>query len=596
MTLTMNKQIQTIKTWEILRVLWQHVMRYRTMAMVLLIATVAANILDLITPIFYKRFFDILAHSSFAPDDSKVQLLIGILVSVLMITLINWACSRVSAFINVHLEPHVMVDLERTSFHHLLRHSYQFFTDNFAGSLVRRIHRLSRAFEEIFDIFKESFLALFITIIGIIIVVYQRSPVIAGIILAWTLFFMIVNYSFARWKLKYDLARAAKDSESTGILSDALSNSVNISLFNGHDFEDGLFAKVTNELRGLRIFGWSLGEGSNSFQMIMMTGIEFAVMYEAVHFWQRGLLTIGDFALLQSYLIFLFGKLGDFRRIIRRLYESLADATEMVDILNTPHEIQDAKTAKPLVVTKGAIEFDHVTFSYHQTRTVLRDFNLKIKPREKVALVGPSGAGKSTIVKILLRFYDLDRGKILIDDQSVSRVTQDSLHDVVALVPQEPLLFHRTLMDNIRYGKRDASDEEVIEAAKKARCHEFIESSPQGYETYVGERGIKLSGGERQRIAIARAILKNTPILVLDEATSSLDSESESLIQGALHELMKNKTVIVIAHRLSTIMEMDRIVVMENGRVIDTGTHEALLKKGGLYQKLWEIQAGGFLP
>ncbi|MDP3793762.1 MAG: ATP-binding cassette domain-containing protein, partial [Candidatus Uhrbacteria bacterium] len=236
------------------------------------------------------------------------------------------------------------------------------------------------------------------------------------------------------------------------------------------------------------------------------------------------------------------------------------------------------------------------TFSYHQTRTVLRDFTLKIKPREKVALVGPSGAGKSTVVKILLRFYDLDRGKILIDGQTVARITQDSLHECFALVPQEPLLFHRTLMDNIRYGKRDAGDEEVIEAAKKARCHEFIKSSPQGYETYVGERGIKLSGGERQRIAIARAILKNAPILVLDEATSSLDSESESLIQDALHELMKNKTVIVIAHRLSTIMEMDRIVVMENGRVIDTGTHDTLLKKGGLYQKLWEIQAGGFLP
>ncbi|MDO8617433.1 MAG: ABC transporter ATP-binding protein [Candidatus Uhrbacteria bacterium] len=594
--MTLNNKIQTIKTREIFKVLWQHVMRYRTMVTVLFIATVAANILDLVTPIFYKRFFDVLAQSSLAPNDSRVTILIGILVSILTITLINWACSRVSAYINVYLEPRVMVDLERTSFHHLLRHSYQFFTDNFAGSLVRRIHRLSRAFEEIFDILKESFLAIFITVIGMIIVVYQRSPVIAGIIFGWTLFFIIINYSFARWKLKYDLARAAKDSESTGLLSDALTNSVNINLFNGHAFEDGLFAKVTGELRRLRVFGWSLGEGSNSFQMIMMIGIEFAVMYAAIHFWQRGLLTIGDFALLQSYLIFLFGKLGDFRRIIRHLYESLADATEMVEILNMPHEIQDAKNAKHLTVTKGAIEFEHVTFSYHQTRTVLRDFTLKIKPREKVALVGPSGAGKSTVVKILLRFYDLDRGKILIDGQTVARITQDSLHECFALVPQEPLLFHRTLMDNIRYGKRDAGDEEVIEAAKKARCHEFIESSPQGYETYVGERGIKLSGGERQRIAIARAILKNAPILVLDEATSSLDSESESLIQDALHELMKNKTVIVIAHRLSTIMEMDRIVVMENGRVIDTGTHDTLLKKGGLYQKLWEIQAGGFLP
>ncbi len=218
-----------------------------------------------------------------------------------------------------------------------------------------------------------------------------------------------------------------------------------------------------------------------------------------------------------------------------------------------------------------------------------------IAPGEKIALVGPSGAGKSTITKLLLRLYDINSGAIEIDGQNIAEVTQESLRNAIAFVPQEPVLFHRTLMENIRYGRRDATDAEVIDAAKKAHCHEFIAALPEGYNTYVGERGIKLSGGERQRVAIARAILKDAPILVLDEATSSLDSESEHLIQDALEVLMRGKTVIVIAHRLSTIMKMDRIVVLEGGQVVAEGTHEELLQQGGLYHKLWSIQAGGFI-
>jgi len=219
---------------------------------------------------------------------------------------------------------------------------------------------------------------------------------------------------------------------------------------------------------------------------------------------------------------------------------------------------------------------------------------LTIKGGEKLALVGPSGAGKTTITKLILRFYDVKNGAIEIDGQNISNITQESLRNAIAFVPQEPILFHRTLMENIRYGRRDASDEEVIMAAKKAHCHEFISTLPENYQTYVGERGVRLSGGERQRVAIARAILKNAPILVLDEATSSLDSESEALIQEALQILMQGKTVVVIAHRLSTIMKMDTIVVIEGGKIVAEGTHNELIKQGGLYKKLWSIQAGGF--
>jgi ABC-type multidrug transport system fused ATPase/permease subunit len=257
--------------------------------------------------------------------------------------------------------------------------------------------------------------------------------------------------------------------------------------------------------------------------------------------------------------------------------------------------VEDVPGAPDLVVGGGAISVRTVAFAYKADRAIVKNLSLEIPSGQKVAFVGPSGGGKTTITKLLLRLYDVTSGGIYIDNQNIAEVTQDSLRQAIAFVPQEPALFHRSLMDNIRYGNPAATDAEVIKAAKLAHAHEFIVKTDEGYNTLVGERGVKLSGGERQRVAIARAILKNAPILILDEATSSLDSESEHLIQDALKTLMKNKTVIVIAHRLSTVMQMDRIVVIQNGKVIEDGKHAELIKaKKGTYQKLWEIQAGGF--
>ena len=320
------------------------------------------------------------------------------------------------------------------------------------------------------------------------------------------------------------------------------------------------------------------------------------LMYLAIRMWQKGILTVGDFILIQTYVLNIVSRIWDFGRIVQHMYEDFADADEMTKILNTPHEIVDIPKAKGLSVKTGNIIFDKISFYYHNTRPVFKNFNLNISPKEKVALVGPSGAGKTTIVKLILRMYELSSGKITIDNQDIAKVTQESLWKNISMVPQDPILFHRSLMENIRYGKPVAKDREVILAAKLAHCHEFISGFPDGYNTYVGERGVKLSGGERQRVAIARAILRNAPVLVLDEATSSLDSESEHYIQDALAHLMRDKTVIVIAHRLSTIMKMDRIVVIDGGKIVEEGTHKQLLEnKSGHYYKLWNFQAGGFI-
>jgi len=404
------------------------------------------------------------------------------------------------------------------------------------------------------------------------------------------------NILFSRWKLKYDIKAAAIDSVATGYLSDTISNQNTIQLFNGFMFESKGYKKVTNEQAKITKFAWDLDAVIEAGQGLLSFAVEFALFFYAIKYWQQGVITIGVFVLLQAYVLNIINQLWGFTRLVRDVYQGYADSKEMVEITLLSHEIKDAPTARELVVTKPEIEFNNVTFSFNQARRVLKDINLVIKPGEKIALIGPSGAGKTTFVRLLLRLYSATSGKILIDRQDISQATQESLRKNISMVPQDPILFHRTLAENIAYGSRGATKDQIERAATMAHCNEFIKDLPSGLKTFVGERGIKLSGGERQRVANARAILKNAPILVLDEATSSLDSNSEMLIQDALNNLMKGRTAIVIAHRLSTIQKMDRIVVVDDGKIIEQGSHAELLKKKtSLYKKLWELQAGGFL-
>jgi ATP-binding cassette subfamily B protein len=551
------------------------------------------QVADLASPLFLKNFFNLLVLNG--PSPSTEHALFITLGIILAISLGDWLFTRIQVISIMYLELGVMSALNIEAFNYLIGHSYHFFSSQFTGTLTRRVRKFSDAFETLFDSIMMQFAPTALFVIGAVTILFIRNHTLGLLLGIWAVLFVAFQVYVAKLRQPIRIARAAEDSRMTGTLADAISNQTTIALFSGSKFEDGRFFDAITKWRKATMRSWNTDEFIWAALGLLIVGINIGMLYGAVIYWERGLLTVGDFVLIQAYLLTTFQQLIGINRNLRRFYDSYADASEMVEILNTPYDVKDLPDATTLTVTDRAINFTDVDFLFHETRPILSNFNLHITGSEKVAFVGPSGAGKSTITKLLLRFYDVSKGKVEIDGQNILHVTQNSLREAVAYVPQEPILFHRSLMENIRYGRRDATDEEVIEASKKAHCHEFITGFPEQYETFVGERGVKLSGGERQRVAIARAILKDAPILVLDEATSSLDSESEHLIQEALDVLMQGKTVIVVAHRLSTIMKMDRIIVVEGGKIVAQGTHDELLEEGGLYQKLWNIQAGGFL-
>ncbi len=568
--------------------------KYKFWGFIIFFSVVGASATNAIVPIYYKNFFDVLGSGGSREEISKS--LIAILITILTILFINWILWRICTFSSSYFQSRIIADLSNTCFIYLHKHSFSYFNNNFTGSLVKRVSYFTRSFEEIIDKITWQFIPLVVNIGIIIVVLIYKNFTMGFIVIAWLLVILVINWFMAKFKMKFDIKRSEAQTEATGFLSDTITNNANIKLFCGYEREVNSYSALNEKVFKLRKYAWDLDNIFEAVQTLLIVGLEIGIFYLGIKLWEEGKFTVGDFVLLQSYVLIIFYNIWNFGKMIRHLYYNLADAEEMTILLNTPLEIADIPNAKNLNVSGGKIEFKNVDFYYYKTRKILKGFNMNIALRERVALIGPSGAGKTTVVKLLLRNHDVSSGKILIDGQDVSKITQNSLWRNLSLVPQDPILFHRTLLENIRYGKPDATNEEIIEASKLAHCHEFISVLPEKYDTYVGERGIKLSGGERQRVAIARAILRNAPILILDEATSSLDSESEGLIQDALEKLMEDKTVIVIAHRLSTIIKMDRIIFIDEGTIKEEGGHKDLLEKqNGSYRRLWEIQAGGFI-
>jgi ATP-binding cassette subfamily B protein len=577
-----------------LKIYWQAILNYKIMAFFIVVSVIVGSIVDVIIPLYFKDFFNTLTSND--AQNVIVKNLISILIIIASLKLLGMVLLQSAEFLSVYFQSKIIADLSNKCFAYLHKHSFSFFENSFVGSLVKQVKCFTQSFEKIIDLIIWNFLQLIIKILVIIIVLFNVNLFFAIGVIIWIIVFLIINLVFAKYKFKYDIQRNLAETKTTSLLADTITNSSNVKFFNGYNKEVNWFACITKKLHRIRKFTWGLSVFFETIQTFLMIILEIGIFYLAIKFWQEGKLTIGDFVLIQTYLMTIMMIVWNFGKIIRNTYESLSDAEEMTKILNTPHKIKDIENAKDLKVSTGKIEFKKVGFSYYKTKAVLKDFNLIIQPKERIALVGLSGVGKTTVIKLLLRMYNITDGKILIDNQDISKITQESLWKNISLVPQDPILFHRTLIENIRYGKLDASDKEVIMAAKVAHCHEFISKAIDGYNTYIGERGIKLSGGERQRVSIARAILRNAPIIIFDEATSSLDSESERFIWDALNKLMEDKVVITITHRLSTIKKMDRIIVINNGEIIEQGSHQELIEKElSIYKKLWELQVGGFI-
>lgn len=548
-----------------------------------------------ISPYIYKKIFDYLSTTPIRGEIAFNHLL-SFLSIILMIRVVAWISARFLTFILAKLLPEINAEARSNAYDYLIRHSYTFFTNNFVGALTQKVNKYADSLWNLSDRFTNDFLPLFIKIVGILTVLFFVDKRLALGMSIWIAVFLVISFLLSRKRKPISLARSLALTKTNAHISDTISNQNSVTLFSASVFESFSFSNVITALKNTFIKRNIFDAKVNAVYSAFITIIEVLVIGGSLYLWSKGEVTLGTIVLIQTYIITLIDDIWGFSRIVQAVEESYADAKEMVEILETPHEIEDDSTTDKLIVTDGVVTFENVTFSYNESMDALKDIDIVIKKGEKIGLVGPSGAGKSTFVKLLLRFFDVTGGSIKIDGMDIREVTQDSLHDAIGFVPQDPALFHRSLLENIGYGNRNATEEEIIDAAKKAHAHEFISKLPDGYNTLVGERGIKLSGGERQRVAIARAIVKNAPILLLDEATSALDSESERLIQDALNVLMKDKTVIVIAHRLSTIQHMDRILVIDQGKIKEEGTHVSLLKKrGSMYKKLWELQAGGFI-
>lgn len=504
--------------------------------------------------------------------------------------------SRISGTVLVLLGPALRRRIRRELFAYLQHHSQRYFLGNFAGSLANRIAETSMSTAQVLWTILFDFWPLTITFSVSLVLLGRVNTELATVLAGWIVIYVGVSFVLALRCRRYARDYAAARSLVSGKIVDSVTNIMNAKLFARRDHEQAYLEHYLNlEVKRARRTFWFM-EGIRWFQFIAAMFLMLGIVGYAIKVWADRGMTAGEFAMAASLSLLLIEQARGLSRKFLDFFEYVGNVNDGVGMIVRPHEVVDSPDARTLRVTRGEIRLDDVQFAYVAGRPVFAGLNLRIHAGEKVGFVGFSGSGKSTLLNLILRLFEPQAGRISIDGQDIQGVTQESLRAAIAMIPQDPMLFHRTLMENIRYGRLEATDEEVIAAARQARAHEFVMNTDDKYHSLVGERGVKLSGGQRQRIALARAILKNTPILLLDEATSSLDSVTERQIQDSLRDLMRDKTVIVIAHRLSTLAHLDRIVVFHEGRIIEVGDHGELLARNGHYARMWTMQAGGFLP
>ncbi len=579
-----------------LKIYWRFTAPYKVAVVCTLIlptiATVSGNIG---IPYLVSRILDYLTQN---PLDASVKGNISRLIGFVMILeFVNFTAHRLHGYVFIRQQAATMRDIEQHIFRRLTAHSYTFFANRFGGSLVAQANRFVNSYERLEDLLTFEIvpvLARFTFAVGFLL---WQVPVIGFAVLGWAIVFVASVSWMSIKKMPHSKRAAAEDSKVTGALADSITNMNDVKSYARQQYESERYNSISNKRYDLRLRSWLLDEWIRMYMAAVVVCFEVVVLWLSVNAVYNKSASIGIILLVQFYVSKIMFDLWGINQVIRRVEQSLGDSAEMSTVLSLPYDVNDAPQAEEARITRGKIQFNNVTFAYPDSKdkALFKNFSMSIKPGEKVGLVGRSGGGKTTITKLLLRYLDISEGEIVIDGQNIAMVQQESLRSQIATVSQEPALFHRSLIDNIRYGRLDASDEEVRAVAKMANAAVFIEAFEKGYDTLVGERGVKLSGGQRQRISIARAMLKNSPILLLDEATSALDSESEQLIQGALWTLMEGRTAIVIAHRLSTIQKMDRILVLDDGEIVEEGSHKELLQKGGIYADLWGRQSGGFI-
>ena len=547
-------------------------------------------------PYVFKMFIDTLVN--YTSDKADAWSIVSKPLSLACVLWIYIEYSfRGSGIIMARTFPRYEASIRLAMFDYVSQHSHAYFANHFAGAIANKISDMPQSATRIAQLCMTLFFPALAALLIATAIFITIQPIFAIILVGWVAVHMAICLGSARKCDRLSDIHSEARSDLSGKIVDSLTNIINVKLFARRAYEKSYLAHYQEDEREKHWQAlWYIEKTRLLLGICCFLGVGVAMFGALVYQWQHNHITIAE-------VVYIFNTTWNITLIawisgieLPNLYKEIGVCRQALSVIEPPHEVMDKPEAKALNVTKGEIVFDNVTFRYAKNNNIFSDKSLTIHAGQKVGLVGFSGSGKTTFVNLILRYFDIESGQILIDGQNISNVTQDSLRQHIAMIPQDTTLFHRSLMDNIRYGREDASDEEVLAASRQAHCEEFISKLPEGYNTLVGERGIKLSGGQRQRIAIARAMLKNAPILILDEATSALDSLTERKIQESLHSLMQGRTTIVIAHRLSTLADMDRIVVFKDGEVIEDGNHAELIEEDGHYAMLWEMQAGGFLP
>lgn len=554
------------------------------------------NCLDsLLWPFILRWVIDIFAQNETHRILAWESLQIPIIFSIFLIVIIE-INSRTMGFLLAKAIAKIQSGIRLTMFSHIQEHSPSYFNERFAGSLVNKINDMTNAIDSIIQqLFWPIISSIAMSLLGAVFLWFVH-PMLSAILLTWIVVHLCICLMFSKKCDLYEHQHGESRSTLIGKIVDSLTNNFAVNLFYRFKYEKDSLEPYQNEEEKTNIFARKYVEKMRSvtsffYVTICFIGINGFVIY----LWLHEQITTGEVAQVFGTMWNIAAVMWAVGGSLPIFFQAFGTAKQAYSVMIDPKDIKDKPDAKELKIQTGEIIFENVSF-HHGEKLLFSNKHAHIPGGQKIGLVGFTGAGKSTFINLILRFFSLSKGKILVDGQNIEDVTLESLRRQIALIPQDPVLFHRTLKENISYGKPEATDVEIINTAKLAHCDEFICGLQAGYETKVGERGTKLSGGEKQRIAIARAILANAPILILDEATSALDSVTEKYIQESLEKLMEGKTTIVIAHRLATLARMDKILVFDKGNIFEEGTHDDLMSKEGLYAKMWHMQVGGFLP